>query len=314
MSTKEISAADPQPAAQPAPPTGVRSMPWFSTRDLGPAAVVLVVLAAIGALLGLWWQHISPRTKGFVYLPHAVIPDEKEAFVASDGRYLLMTGAVGIVVAVAAWLWRSTRGPAVGLALVVGGLLGALLTDFVGRRTGGGHEDGAVNAVITLPIRVHARGLLLIEPALAALVYAACALFAKRDDLGVDESALTEAAALDAAPALQQVAPEPGESLEWATRRIEVTLDRAVDGVARWLRAFVRGPDGYTELTVDPPAQSAGPDGGVVYVFAVTDLPADPPMDILVQLRRPYVDARTLDAGQWTFTVIGVSDSGGAAP
>jgi hypothetical protein len=309
MSTKEISAADPQPTAQPAPPTAGRSMPWFSPRDLGPAAAVLVVLAAVGALLGLWWQHISPRTKGFVYLPHAVIPDEKEAFVASDGRYLLMTGAVGIVVAVAAWLWRSTRGPAVGLALVVGGLLGALLTDFVGRLTGGGHDDGTVNAVITLPIRVHARGLLLIEPALAALVYSACALFAKRDDLGVDESGLTEAAALDAAPGLQHVAPEPGESLEWATRRIEVTLDRAVDGDARWLRAFVRGPDGYTELTVEPLESSVGPDGGVVYAFAVVDLPSERPAEVLVQLRRPHVDARSLPAGQWTFTVIEVADA-----
>lgn len=310
MSTKEISEAGPQPAAQPAPPGGARSVPWFSSRDLGPAAVVLVVLAAAGALLGLLWQHISPRTKGFVYLPNGIIPDEKEAFVASDGRFLLLTAAAGVVVAVAAWLRRSSRGPAVALALVVGGLLGALLTDLVGRLTGGGHDNGALNSVITLPVRVHARGLLLVEPALAALVYSACALFAKRDDLGVDD----EAAALDNAPILQRVSPEPGESVEWATRSIEVTLDREADGAQRWLRAFARGPEGYTELAVDPPTQTSGPDGTVVYGFAVTDLPAGPSVEVLVQLRRPYVDARTLDAGQWTFTVIGVADSGSAAP
>lgn len=293
--------ASPQPAAQPVPPGATRPVPWFSSRDLGPAAAVLVVLAVLGALLGLWWQAISPRAKGFVYLPHnGIIPDEKETFVASDGRYLLLTAAAGIVVAVAAWLWRSTRGPAVGLALVVGGLLGALLTDFVGRVTGGGHDNGALNSVITLPVRVHARGLLLVEPALAALVYAACALFAKRDDLGVDD----EAAALADAPTLQHVSPEPGQSLPWPTRRIEVTLDREVDGDATWLRAFARQEQGYTELTVAPPVQSAGPDGAVGYAFTVADLPGDRPVEVVVQLRRPQVDARMLDAGQWAFTVI----------
>src|SRR6266536_3315145 len=184
MSTDRAPVTLPQPPARAqAIPAGPHS--WFTSRDLGPAAAILGVLAVSGALLGLVWQAISPRTKGFVYLPRVVIPEESESLVATDGRFVLLTCAVGIVVAVAAWLRRSARGPATGLALVAGGLLGALLTDFVGRLAGGGHDTGTLNSVITLPVRVHARGLLLLEPAVAAFVYSACTLFAKRDDLGV---------------------------------------------------------------------------------------------------------------------------------
>jgi len=307
MSTDRAPVAYPPPPPQQALPPGPRRKAWFSARDLGPAAVILVVLAAAGALLGLWWQHISPRTKGFVYLPNAVIPEEKESFVATDGRFLLLTCSAGVIVAVAAWLRRSARGPATALALVAGGLLGALLTDFVGRVTGGGHDDGALNAVITLPIRVHARGLLLVEASIAAFVYAACALFAKRDDLGVVNE---ELAGADAAKLLE-VSPAPGDAVDdWASRRIDVTLDREVDGPPNWIRAFAKTTGRYDQLPLEPPTISPGADGAMTYAFVVTDPPPDRPFEVLVQLRRPYVDARSLDeGGQWAFTVIEVDDA-----
>jgi hypothetical protein len=262
--------------------------------------VVLIVLAAGGVGLGLIWQAMSPRAKGFVYLPQVVIPDEKESLVASDGRFLLLTGAAGIVVAGAAWLRRSARGPATALALVGGGLLGALLTDLVGRLAGGGHDTGALNSVVTLPVRVHARGLLLAEPALAALVCAACALFARRDDLGTDETGR--------AAKVMSVRPGPGEAVgDWANRRIEVTLDREVEGAPDWLRAFAGGDGGYAPLTLEPLASSPAAGGAVTYRFAVSDPPARRPFEVLVRLVHPSLDARSLDGdGQWAFTVIEV--------
>ena len=287
------------PAAETEPARSRRGGAWFSSADLGPAATILVGMAVIGVLLGLIWAAISPRTKGFVYLPNTVIPEESESFIAADGRFLLLTGAAGIVVAVAAWMRRSSRGPATALALIAGGLLGALLTDFIGRLVSGGHDSGALNTVVTLPLRVHARGLLLIEAALAAFVYAACALFARRDDLGVDEPAAA------GTPRLLDVWPPSGEPVDdWATPRIDVTLDRTTAGDPDWIRAFARSNEQYQPLTLEPPTTEPGPDGGVTYSFGVADPPSERPLEVLVQLRRPQVDAQALDEhGQWTFTV-----------
>jgi hypothetical protein len=305
MSTERASAAYPEQSAQ-RPQRRVPSGPWFTSRDLGPAAVIMVGLAAAGALLGLLWQQISPRTKGFVYIPpHGIIAGENESLIAADGRFALLTGAVGLVAAVAAWSRRSARGPATALALAAGGLLGALLTDRVGNATGGGHDGGAANEVITLAVRVHARGLLLVEAAVALLVYALCALFARRDDLGTGI----------ALARLVDVWPAPGAAVgDWLTvRRIDVTLDRALAGSPDWLRAYAahRGDDGYDPLPLEAPTVAPGPDGAVTYSFSVADLPEEPPPEILVQPRPPYVDASTLPGGRWAFTVI---PDGGDAP
>jgi Protein of unknown function (DUF2567) len=298
MSTERASAAYPEQSAHP-PPRPAPAQPWFTSRDLGPAAVILVGLAAAGALLGLLWQQISPRTQGFVYVPpHGIIAEESESLIASDGRFVLLTCAAGVIAAAAAWSRRSARGPAAALALAAGGLLGALLTDRVGHATGGGHDGGTLNEVLTLSVRVHARGLLLLEPAMALLVYAACALFARRDDLGADI----------AFARLVDVWPAAGAAVEdWmAVRRIDVTLDRALAGSPDWLAAYAarRADDGYDPLPLEPPAAAAHPDGAVTYSFTVADVPGEPPLEILVQPRLPYVDASALEGRQWAFTVI----------
>jgi len=304
MSTERAGAASPEQSAQ-RPPPAAPAQPWFTSRDLGPAAVIMVGLAAAGALLGLLWQQISPRTQGFVYIPpHGIIAEENESLIASDGRFVLLTCAAGIVAAAAAWSRRSARGPAAALALAAGGLLGALLTDRVGHATGGGHDGGTLNQVITLSVRVHARGLLLLEPAMALLVYAACALFSRRDDLGADV----------AFARLVDVWPEPGAAVgDWlAAPRIDVTLDRELAGSPDWLHAYAThgAGDGYVTVPLEPPTTGARPDGGVTYSFTVADMPGVPPLEILVQPRLPYVDASALDERQWTFTVI--SDAGDA--
>lgn len=259
----------------------------------------MIGLAAAGALLGLLWQQISPRTQGFVYIPpHGIIAEENESLIASDGRFVLLTCAAGLVAAVAAWSRRSSRGPAVALALAAGGLLGALLTDRVGHATGGGHDGGTLNEVITLSVRVHGRGLLLLEPAIALLVYAVLTLFARRDDLGADV----------AYARLVEVWPAPGAVVgDWlAARRIEVTLDRALAGSPEWLRAYAahRGDEGYDPLPLDPPTVAARADGTITYTFSVAHLPEGPPREILVQPRLPYVDASALPGGRWAFTLI----------
>ncbi|MDT4938355.1 MAG: hypothetical protein QOG80_2026, partial [Pseudonocardiales bacterium] len=130
-----------------------------------------------------------PGPLGFVLPGHLVQPDETEAFVAADGRYAVITGVVGLVAAVALWRLKRVRGPVAALALGVGGLAGAWLTEIVGRALDGGRTDGPVNTLLPhLRLSVHMHGLRILEPLTAMLCYSLCVAFAADDDLGRGDS------------------------------------------------------------------------------------------------------------------------------
>jgi hypothetical protein len=155
--------------------------------DLRFASLVAGLLALLGGVLGLVWSAWSPAPpKAFVYAPgKSFAYEDSEAWVAADGRFLVLTGALGLLVAVLAWLRVRNRGPLVLLALIAGGLGGAYLTRYVGYLTGGGNYTGKVNTIIShLPLSLHIPGLVFVEPALAALVYGMLVAFAADDDLG----------------------------------------------------------------------------------------------------------------------------------
>jgi hypothetical protein len=153
---------------------------------LRAAAFFVLGLAVLGALLGVLWQRWSPPGPlGYVIAPHAVQPDETEAFVAADGRFAVICASTGLLAGVAAWLYKPTRGPVAAVALAVGGLLGAVLTDLVGHLLAGGTGDGDARTVLRhLPLAVHMHGLLVLEAAVAVLVYSLFVSFAAADDLG----------------------------------------------------------------------------------------------------------------------------------
>lgn len=161
---------------------------WSRRRDVRVGALFVVVLAVLGAALGPAWAQWSPaRPPGGVIGPHLIQPlGESESFIASDGRYGLITLGLGLIAGIVAWLVRSARGPVLATALALGALAGGLLTEFVGHRVGGGRDHGAVDALIPhLPLSVHMHALRVVEPLAAVLVYAICAAFAGPDDLGV---------------------------------------------------------------------------------------------------------------------------------
>jgi hypothetical protein len=130
------------------------------------------------------WQQWSPRTVGLVYNSAGIVPDETEAFVAADARFVIITGLLGLAAGVAVWLRRSWRGPLSALALAVGGVGGSVLTAVIGRATGGGTDSGRIGTLVRLPIRVHATQLVLAEPLVALLVFLVCAAFIADDGLG----------------------------------------------------------------------------------------------------------------------------------
>lgn len=171
--------AAPRPGAAPVP---------ADTRQLRAAAFVVVVLAAVGCVLGPIWSWWSPPGPLGERIPAGTIADETEAFVAADGRFAIMTVAVGVVAALLAWFARSVRGPWMAAALGLGGVLGAVLTDVVGHAVrGGGHAvtvAPGIARIAHLPLQVNATGLLLLEGAAGALVYGLFVAFTAHDDLG----------------------------------------------------------------------------------------------------------------------------------
>ncbi|MFN2518626.1 MAG: hypothetical protein ABR604_06210 [Jatrophihabitantaceae bacterium] len=162
---------------------------WAPREDLRAGAYLVLALAVLGVLLGVIWQWWSPAGGlGYVVAPHAIQPDETEAFIAGDGRFAVIATATGLLAGGVTWLRTSIRGPVTALALGLGGLLGSWLTGVVGHLMAGGTGNGKTNTLLRqLPLSVHMHGLLLLEAAGAVLVYSLCASFAARDDLGRPE-------------------------------------------------------------------------------------------------------------------------------
>ena len=124
-------------------PTTQRSRrePWVVRRDVYIGGWVVAALALVGVPLGLIWQAVSPRSAGLVLQSGAIIPDETEALIGTDGWFALLTGVVGLIAALVVWTRRPWRGPATVVALALGGVVGALVTALVGHLTGGGAVD-----------------------------------------------------------------------------------------------------------------------------------------------------------------------------
>lgn len=156
--------------------------------DVRVAVFVIFLLALVGAALGPAWSWWSgPQQRAYVIGPGKLFPyEEVETMAATDGRYLVIVAAVGFLAGLFAWLFGAAhRGPLLLLGLGIGGAVGSALTWLTGRLTGGGTYDGKAGSQIAhLPVSLHMRGLLFVEPAVAILLYGLCVAFAARDDLG----------------------------------------------------------------------------------------------------------------------------------
>lgn len=177
------------------------------TRQLREGGLIVAVLALVGAVLGPVWELWSPPGPAGVILPAGIQADESEAWAASDGRFALITAVVGLVAGVLAWYLprlRAVRGPYVALALAVGGVVGAMLTDLVGwalRGHGKHYPCGQLSCIDHLPLSVQMHGLWFLEAFVAVLVYGLFVAFAVADDLGWPDRPRERDLAGDAEPA-----------------------------------------------------------------------------------------------------------------
>lgn len=163
--------------------------------DSKAALLLAAALAVAGALLGFAWSAWSPPGPPAEVLRDGrfAVLSENEAAISSDGRFLVIVVSLGLIAALLTWFLRpANRGATVLVGLVVGTAAAALLSELVGHLTGGGSfsgkgyrfSDGTTREItMHLPLSLHMQGLLLVGPAVVALVYGMFVAFAARDDL-----------------------------------------------------------------------------------------------------------------------------------
>ncbi|MFI9120858.1 DUF2567 domain-containing protein [Streptomyces bikiniensis] len=127
---------DPAWPPPPPPPSGPDGDP-ITAAEVIQGALVTVVSAAAGALLGVLWLNLAPRVllvsdgKG-VYLRNS----EAETAIGSDGTFVLLALAFGAVAGLAVFLLRRRGGVPLVLGLAAGGVLGSLLARGLGTHFG----------------------------------------------------------------------------------------------------------------------------------------------------------------------------------
>lgn len=161
--------------------------------ELREAAVVTVVVAVAGVLLGVLWWWLAPRVPlvgdvvdgGWaVYFKDT----EGEQAVGVDGTFTLLALAFGAVSAVGVFLWRRRGGVPLVVALALGGFLASLLAWRVGVWLGPSQDviahakDVGKGVTFSAPLELDAKGAWLVWSIAALVVHLGLtALFGPRD-------------------------------------------------------------------------------------------------------------------------------------
>ena len=171
----------------PSAPTG--------RRGLVPLAVLLAAQLVAGVLIGLIWLWWSPSAVSYLLSDDSgrsvVIPDESEAQIAGDGRFVVLTILAGLLFGVFAWMLRRVRGPLTIAVLAAGSLLGSVLAMAIGRWLSGSTAAPAVNTAFHPKLALHASSALWLQALAAVLVYTSLAGLSGDPALGTQDQLAT---------------------------------------------------------------------------------------------------------------------------
>lgn len=114
--------------------------------DLWSFGLVVVGCVLLGAPAGLIWSRVAPHLtvtvdKNGVSAPNL---ESTKAFIGADGSYLVVMLIMGLISGGVAWWLARRSGPYTVAALVVGGVLAALVAASVGLRPGTHHAIAAL--------------------------------------------------------------------------------------------------------------------------------------------------------------------------
>lgn len=172
------------------------------------AALVVVGLAAAGAVLGGLWAWLAPPAHAIIGLPksgdrvHAYLGNEADHFFVAAFMMLGMVTALAVVGAVLVWQWRTQRGPVMAAGVSLGAMAAALAASGVGALLV--RQRYPAVSIDTAPVTPEHRVYyfteapspffghtplqmavgVLVPAAAGALVYALLAVATERDDLG----------------------------------------------------------------------------------------------------------------------------------
>ncbi len=163
---------------------------WFrvTAAELKMAAVLVVVLALVGLLVGLIWGHLAPRALYTVVdVQHKLAEQndpESEAQIGVDGLFALIGAGVGLVTGCVAWQVRAARGAFLMIALAVASLLGAVIAWRFGLWVGRHPTHAQLQPIFDKlhntfkpAITMRAKGVLFFQPVGAVLAAVLCAAF-----------------------------------------------------------------------------------------------------------------------------------------
>lgn len=169
---------------------------------------IVIGLALLGAVIGAAWAWLAPPIQIVIALTKG--GDRVRGYVGDEADFVflgafMMTGllfVLAVIAAVAAWQWRSHRGPILAAALSLGTLAAAGAAAGVGAALA--HVRYGTVDVMAAPVSPEHRifytrqapavffgsgpwqiaASVIFPVGVAALIYAMCALSTKRDDLG----------------------------------------------------------------------------------------------------------------------------------
>jgi hypothetical protein len=150
-------------------------------RQLLTGTVTTLVVALLGAPLGLVWRAISPPVRYVVADGEPILANpESQALITTDGRFALLTVLAGVLCGVVAYV-AAGRGTdvAVVAGLALGGIAAAVLTWRVGHQIGLDTFERLVarsadGTTVTGVADLRAAGVVVFWPIAAAGVFGLC--------------------------------------------------------------------------------------------------------------------------------------------
>ncbi|MFC4605408.1 DUF2567 domain-containing protein [Rhodococcus kronopolitis] len=169
--------------------------PSRTTRpEVRAAARIVVAVTAVSALGGVVWGLLVPAERFLVTSRGAASLTGESMHRFDAVALMLCVGLViGVLSAVAAWMWRSVRGPVVFGGLLIGSVVGAATTALVGLGIANlrfpALDTVEVGQIVSATPGIDTPLALIMQPLVAAMAYLAMASLNPSDDLGVGQAA-----------------------------------------------------------------------------------------------------------------------------
>ncbi|MFC9897848.1 DUF2567 domain-containing protein [Nocardia sp. NPDC127579] len=173
-----------------APEVVYRPVGFGVRREARAALLIAAAVLVLGIVGGVAWGYLAPAEHLLVTQPGRGAPLTGESMHQFDALAIFVCfGAVaGVLTAVAAWRWRTVRGPIMLGGLLFGSLLGGYAMWWFGETVAQWRfprpVDPAVGSIIVMAPELGTALALLVQPLVAALVLLFLTAFSASEDLG----------------------------------------------------------------------------------------------------------------------------------